>query len=273
MSRKGVGYVIIRRKDQSGLLFEEPTVELQGERKSILIIQRGGTGFIVEKFDTPFSIADENCFAIGVVLTAAHTCYSPLTFKANGRKINCGFTVSKMKTMQIIPLRCFTDDSNDEIFASNGNPYCLPGDIAVCLLVSKTLNCTIEAMPLSICFKGSECSIIGFPSIDVENPISIFPYSGDDEQFAKERILNVFHRDKALIESKGKVLRNKNLLEITCSGINGMSGSPVVVQNSAVGIFVGGPPLPGQRELLKIATMIRRNKKKQEAWNLLLRGS
>lgn len=34
--------------------------------------------------------------------------------------------------------------------------------------------------------------------------------------------------------------------------------------------FIGGPPLPGQRELLKICSMLKSKNNIQEAWNLLL---
>lgn len=49
-----------------------------------------------------------------------------------------------------------------------------------------------------------------------------------------------------------------------------MSGSPVIVDGFAVGVFVGGPPLPGQRELIKIIQMIASNELLDEAWRMLV---
>ncbi|OMJ78069.1 hypothetical protein SteCoe_22225 [Stentor coeruleus] len=268
MNRKGVGYVIIRQKEANGILFEEPTVELKQEKKFILNHQLGGTAFVIEKFDRPFQIKSSNYFGLGVAITASHTCYSPLTFLEELEEIDCGFSVQQMGIMKLIPLKCFCINSNEELYASNNNPYCLPGDIAICLLVSEIADLYFEVIPLSICQKNSPCSIIGFPTINVENPISIYPYFGDDKQNAINKIIAVFHKDKALVESKGKVLRNKKLLEISCSAINGMSGSPVIVNDCAVGVFVGGPPLPGQRDLIKLASFIKLRKNKDEAWCL-----
>lgn len=136
--------------------------------------------------------------------------------------------------------------------------------------MANTSSIDLEELPLSACFEESDSSIVGFPGTNIENPISIFPYLGDDKKIAQEKILDIFHEDRALIESKGKVLSNKNLLEISCSGINGMSGSPVVVQGCAVGVFVGGPPLEGQRELLKAATMIKNKTDVEEIWSILI---
>lgn len=269
MNRKGVGYVIIRQKEANGILFEEPTVNLQQEKKSILNHKQSGTSFIIERFDRPFRIRSTNYFGLGIAITASHTCYSPLTFLEEVEEIDCGFSEQQMGIMKLIPLKSFCASSNEELYASNGNPYCFPGDVALCLLVSEVADVYFEVIPLRICPKNSSCSIIGFPSINVEDPISIYPYFGDDKQNAINKIVAVFHKEKSLVESKGKVLRNKNLLEISCSAINGMSGAPVIVNDCAVGVFVGGPPLPGQRDLLKLAIIINSEKNKDEGWYLL----
>lgn len=270
INNKGIGYVIIRRTQPSGIIIEEPSIKVMEEKKFMLIHSFGGTGFIIKKFRQPFIVEKRNYYALGIVLTAAHTIYSVLKFKSHPGKIDCGFSKGDMGMMQLIPLKCYYKDWKDELYASNGNPYCLPGDIALCLLVANTSSIDLEELPLSACFEESDCSIVGFPGTNIENPISIFPYLGDDKKIAQEKILDIFHEDRALIESKGKVLSNKNLLEISCSGINGMSGSPVVVQGCAVGVFVGGPPLEGQRELLKAATMIKNKTEVEEIWSILI---
>ncbi|OMJ93596.1 hypothetical protein SteCoe_3434 [Stentor coeruleus] len=268
MNRRGLGCVIIRQREANGMMFEEPTVELEAEKKFVLIHKLGGTGFIIQRFEKPFKVKFPNYFALGIVITASHTCYSPLTFLEEGAEIDCGFSAHQTGVMKLIPLKCFCVYSGEELYASNGNPYCLPGDVAICLLVSRFIDVDFEVIPLSVCRKNSSCSIIGFPSINIENPISIYPYFGDDNQNARRKILNVFHNDKALVESKGKVLHNKNLLEISCSAINGMSGAPVIVDDCAVGVFVGGPPLPGQRDLIKLASIINSRINLDEAWHI-----
>ncbi|OMJ68447.1 hypothetical protein SteCoe_34099 [Stentor coeruleus] len=270
MNSEGIGYVIIRRAQPSGIIIEEPSIRVTEEKKYMIIHNYGGTGFIIKKFPQPFMIQGSNYYALGIVLTAAHTIYSPLNFISYRKKMRCGFSNDNMGLMKLFPLKCYCTESKEELLSSNRNPYCLPGDIALCILVSKRCTIEIEEIPLSTCFEGSECSIIGFPGINIDNPLSIFPYLGKNKAIAKAKIIEVFHEDRVLIESKGKVLFNGDLLEVSCSGINGMSGSPVIVEGCAVGVFVGGPPLEGQRELLKIASMMKNEIDVEEIWNRLI---
>ena len=44
--------------------------------------------------------------------------------------------------------------------------------------------------------------------------------------------------------SKGEILSRNNLIGLSCSTTSGMAGSPVVCGSAAVGVYVGGPPLP-----------------------------
>lgn len=269
MNKLGIGYVVLRKKNSTGILFEEPTVELLKKKKSVIIHEEGGSGFIVKKFEKPFKIKGLRLYALGFVLTAAHTCYNFLNCKPNKAIINCGFLENEIGKMQLIPIKNWLKDSADEIFASNGNAYCLPGDVAICLLVSNSKSIEIEELPLDRCKNKCRCKIIGFPNIEIANPVSIFPYNGNDENLARKTIKKVFHRKNCLVKSKGKIVCNKELLEISCSGINGMSESPIVVKGHAVGIFCGGPPLPGQREIIILASMIKEDINIQDIWSLL----
>lgn len=270
MDKQGLGYVIIRRRQSNGIIIEEPSIQLLGERKYILIHSGGGTAFIIKKFALPFIIDDLGLYAIGFAITAAHTCFSVLNFESSYKMPDCGFSKNSIGTMKLETLKCYCKDWNQELVTSNGNPYCLPGDVALCLLLSATDNVEIEELPLKTCTEDSQCSIVGFPSTKVDNPVSIYPYLGNDKSIANQKIKSIFHKDRVLVESCGKVLRNSYLLEISCSGINGMSGSPVIVNGSAVGVFVGGPPLEGQRELLKIASMIKNSTNIDDAWNMII---
>lgn len=270
MNSEGIGYVIIRRTQPSGIIIEEPSIRVMEEKKYMIIHNFGGTGFIIKKFAQPFMIEKINHYALGIVLTAAHTVYSPLNFLSHREKMRCGFSNDSMGIMKLFPLRCYCSDSKEELYASNGNPYCLPGDVGLCILASKRNNIEIEELRLNTCFVESECSIFGFPGINIDYPLSIFPYLGKNKAAAKKKIIEVFHKDRELVESKGKILCNADLLEVSCSGINGMSGSPVIVGGCAVGVFVGGPPLEGQRELLKIASMMKNETDVEEIWGMLV---
>ena len=50
---------------------------------------------------------------------------------------------------------------------------------------------------------------------------------------------------------------------------NGMSGGPIVCGEYFLGVYLGSPPLPGQRELIQAAQLIKQNKV-LEAYTLLL---
>ena len=61
--------------------------------------------------------------------------------------------------------------------------------------------------------------------------------------------------------SEGEIESCSNyLLDLTCSTTNGMSGAPVVANYVTIGIYLGGPPLPGQRLLFLFLKMLNENK-------------
>lgn len=269
MLESSIGYVIIRKREESGILFDEPTVIVQ-EEKTFMICNERGSAFIIEKFSNPFKLKNKKWYALGFALTAAHAIYNGPSYTTKvSTSIRCGFNEYDLKTMRLCPLKNWCNGFNQNLIASNGNPFCLPGDIALCLLVSLNTVVEISAIPLGKCFNGVECSILGFPSSKAQNPVAICPYLRN-EKSAKEKIKSIFHEDRALVESKGYVLRNEELLEVSCSGTFGLSGSPVIADGHAVGVFVGGPPLPGQKVVLKISTIIESKSNIQEAWDLLI---
>lgn len=52
------------------------------------------------------------------------------------------------------------------------------------------------------------------------------------------------------------------IIEVSCSTTNGMSGSPIVSKKKVIGIYIGGSPVPGQRECVKIIQRLS----KKEPW-------
>lgn len=116
--------------------------------------------------------------------------------------------------MFLKPLMSFSFRLQVENFASNGYLYCIPDNHAICLLLSKPLDIYIEAIPLSVCIEKFEFSVFGFPSLEIYNLFSIYPFC-DDLILASDRKKKVFHKNKALVESKGYVLRNDQQLKVT----------------------------------------------------------
>ena len=96
----------------------------------------------------------------------------------------------------------------------------------------------------------------------------MYPHEFIDLETAKNEVKKAFFNFETLVCSEGVVNQAGHLIEITASTYSGMSGSPIVVNNKLIGLFCGGPPLPGQREALLIARMIEEDKGLQ-AYHLL----
>ena len=90
----------------------------------------------------------------------------------------------------------------------------------------------------------------GFPR-PPEDPLYCCPtlYHSTEEKIKKE--VNIaFNNFKSLVYSDGIIVaQTENLIAINCAGTNGMSGGPILRKfpdrNKLIGIYVGGPPLPG----------------------------
>ena len=78
---------------------------------------------------------------------------------------------------------------------------------------------------------------------------------------------------KAQVNSYGIVTNiGTNLIEVDCTATSGMSGSPVFLANSnysLIGIYVGGPPLHGQHEIMSILKTLFEDKDIQKAFESL----
>ena len=58
------------------------------------------------------------------------------------------------------------------------------------------------------------------------------------------------------------------VVELTASTSVGMSGGPIISNDVLLGVYVGGPPLPGQREAYQVVELLGQNKI-MESWELL----
>lgn len=55
MLENSIGYVIVRKREESGILFEEQTILIQDEI-NFIIFDNWDTEFIIEKLSKPFGI-------------------------------------------------------------------------------------------------------------------------------------------------------------------------------------------------------------------------
>ena len=207
----------------------------------------GGTGFMIHIFP---DLMVENYYVLGIALSALHVVCSlddfqpkDFPFRAyseKGEKLDLWFIKHYAET--------FTDECISPTF---GNRYCLPGDVAVLLVTSLNRIKLGHYNIANECQVNDFCFISGYP----KRPDDIFYCSPQHSSIPNFRnvIKRAFNNFEGLVYSSGRVNnRNNEVIEIDCSTTNGMSGSPIVRNEEIIGIYVGGPPIIGQRELFQI---------------------
>ena len=105
---------------------------------------------------------------------------------------------------------------------------------------------------------GDECFVAGYPSGFFSNTLYNYPFTNNIDD-AMLNLENIFKNSTGLICSPGQVKWSGQIIEIACSTCKGMSGSPILQNNSIIGVFVGGPTLFGQRELFLAARYLTSN--------------
>jgi Trypsin-like peptidase domain len=253
MSLGGFGDVIITQTTAEGILLVKNTTlrPSQGSVPNTIIkFVGGGTGFLVSVCD---SIKTLKYKVLGLVITAAHVVCDYKKLDPKARYFKCKIQNNSCKAYLI---KSYVKTYTDEIEAITlPNKYCLPGDIALLLLVSKNYWQVGYYKIDTNVILSSECFISGFPR-KPHNLDYCFPQS-NDSSYTESKVMEAFKRFKSLVYSEGKISNmNTNLIEIQCSTTSGMSGSPVISNGKIVGVYVGGPPLPGQRELYLIILKI-----------------
>ena len=124
-----------------------------------------------------------------------------------------------------------------------GYEYCLPGDVAILVLTSKN-DLPLRAYDLYFGDRpnNGNCFVSGYP----KRPPYIkycCPQLRCDKKL-KKKFERAFHGFKRIVYAEGEIVSCDKLIEVSCSTTNGMSGSPVVFDFKAVGVFVGGLPYP-----------------------------
>ena len=213
----------------------------------------GGTLFFVAKAQD--TILVEGIRVTGLALTAAH-CIFELPFGVLESIHN--FCVDSKMHFQFIPLKNFLEGTKSMI-SSEGVKNVLGQDLVLGLVTStqKELSFPIKELELiddETCINQELCSVYGFP----EKPENMFyssPAIRELEESPETAIEVLFNGFKGPVKSEGLVLNEGDeihLLEINCSATNGMSGSPVLVNQKLAGVYVGGPPVRGQNALYKL---------------------
>ena len=139
-----------------------------------------------------------------------------------------------------------------------GFEYFLPGDIALLLLFSNN-QIDLNYYPISQDINLNESCFVSGYSKRPEDLLCCCPQLDIDDDYSI-KIIEAFHDFDKLVYAEGKVKSCSNLIvDIECSTTNGMSGSPIVMNSKFIGVYVGGPPLPGQRFLQNLIEYTNRD--------------
>jgi hypothetical protein len=247
----GFGDVLISKRIDSSNTLDFKQTELQPppniNPNVVVKFLSGGTGFIIKKLDPP--LKRDNLFIQGIIATAAHVIIDLTSNEYSKEK----FQLKVMKkNFFAIPIKSYASVyANFSPSEKSGYEYCLPYDVAILVLMTKKIiNFPVAELDLNGVSVGNCCTIAGYP---VRPSSSIFYSCPIAEETELELIEKAFHNFKRLVFSQGNIVSmNDHLLDLSCSTTSGMSGSPTFNdQGKVCGIYVGGPPLPGQRQLYK----------------------
>ena len=220
-----------------------------------------GSGFLVSSRQ---SLKIGSIFIPGLILTAAHVVCDVLTNQPS-KNYFC-VELENGELCYAFFLKSYLVDYPEELVSrTTGCEYCLPGDVAVLVLTSED-NLSVNSYDLYIGDRPTEgnCFVSGYP--ERSRYINYCcPQLGCDKE-SKKKIERAFHGFKKIVYAEGEIEFCNNLIEVSCSTTNGMSGSPVVFGSKAIGVYVGGPPLPGQRLLFILEKMIEEDRI-QEAYD------
>ena len=261
---KGFGGVIIPSRTPSNEIILEETMigNVSGTKPLAMIkLRNGGTAFFIS--NKKFKIGDD--FAIGLALTAAHLVLKLPSLKPEMSTIQCGLQCGE--SCKALIVTHYSASAKESTAPSTGRKYCLNGDLAI-LLVTCAHSVDVDFFEISeVLTVGTDCLVSGYPRPPSNLRSCFLGGFGSANPLADAR--RVFHDFSQLVHAGGKIKdANDCLVEVSCSTTSGMSGSPIIANEKVVGVYLGGPPLPGQKELFDIAMLIN-NMEVERAWEEL----
>ena len=216
----------------------------------------GGSGFLIA---VNHRTKAKNTYVLGLIVTAAHVVCdigtaipskTEFTVKLESGEACTAFFLKEYSKL-------FTEKMYSETFGTEYS-YGIPGNAAILLLTSLKQE-EIAHYEINECISvGNTCTASGYP----KKPANLrycYPQGAQLANFT-EIVDQAFQNFKGLVHSPGTIHNiNNSLLEIACSATSGMSGAPVIIDSKAAGIYLGGPPLIGQRILFKAIELIKLN--------------
>lgn len=256
----GIGDVIIPSRKEGIIIFENTSLyPPSSSRNAVLKFRSGGTGFLIAIVEIIFKGVKED---FGILLTAAHVVKNLTNMNQNCKAFiveddNYKYKLYKYKAYII---EDFVSQTSEEYISPSKNfRYCLPGDVCILLirLISKRgLEVYEKAETISI---NEKCFVSGFPMKPSKMAYALPCLNCNSTREVEDKVNEIFLGfGEQLVYSSGNVVdKSMNIVEISCSTTNGMSGSPIIQNGKYIGVYVGGPALPGQRELVQIIQNIQ----------------
>ena len=225
----------------------------------IININDRGIGFVLKKLNHLVFISSYILYESTIVVTASRVVSDALQMNTidifNTCQMGGHFGIDDLFLIKTYNQKFFGDAID-----SNGESYCVgEGDFALLFLLFK--NSTTLIYEMSVCkekslITGSDGIVAGYPSGALVKQMYVYPFTNDLKETTR-KFAEIFHDPYSIACSIGELIWAESLLEITCSTSSGMSGSPVIYNNSIIGVFVGGPALMGQRHLFNAARELR----------------
>ena len=261
MKNRSIGE-IITIKNHSPALINLDSIYLPDDisylKNYVIHLKSEGTCFVYHTFKQPIFISNLNAYALCLLLTAGHCVCDVLTLEHYFVREYCDLNKND-SSYQAMYIANFMEAFPQELISSNSFSYCLPGDVAILALISADINAKFNFYPKAEeidCSINNSCSVSGFPSYSDSTFTFMYPHMITDMETTRNQVKAAFYNFNQLVCSEGTFIESNYLLEVTSSTYVGMSGSPIVSNNKLIGIFCGGPPMPGQREVLLIAAFL-----------------
>lgn len=199
----------------------------------------------------------------GLILTAGHVIYNFRTSRLYEERTLCFLENGEVEEAHLI--KHFIEEYPYELKSTITDAfYCLPGDCGIMLI---QVNGEIDYYELSRHIEvNSDCIISGYPVRPNEINCCLPQLKGLSRREIELKACRIFCNFDRKVYSEGEIKsENNGIIELACSTANGMSGSPIISQGCVVGIYVGGPPVPGQREVMKILQNLNKNESISDA--------
>ena len=263
LRRKTAGDVTFGFNDRFGIHVNKITYRDPDGRvipKSFVVkFVRGGSGFVIKKL--PHAISIGTGYIIGIIITAGHVVCDTSSHIPDYKSFSCKIDD---KDFEAIFFKSFMKEHTEPMLSfTSKNFFIYSGDIALLFLFSKK---KVKLTQLEISRPNeinidSDIVIMGYP-VKPEDISYCCPVLRADEGDERDKLINeAFHNFEHLVYSRGHIVgKSEAIIDINCASTNGMSGGPIVANNKIVGVYLGGPPLPGQYQLYCVNQLVRANR-------------